>query len=424
MLTRPYPPDATVAELYGTDPGTLGVLAELGYHAPGCPACTRATVGEAIAAAGADLAQVLAELAAAPEPAGRIDHPFTKDTPVGGIIRWFPDALPVFARLGYHRDDCLVCTPHTLGEAARRKNANLETLLADLDLVPEPKRRVVPPFTADTVIAEIFQRSPEAFRIFQNLGYKCFDCIVCYEDSLATAARLHGKELTPLLDAVNAVAGAPRPVTRPYGRAAHVADVFSDCTDTMEVFGRLDYKWGDCAACARETLGEVAEQHKSSVTAFLDELNRIPAPAGAARPPWTAATPIAPMTRDFPATAEPLARLLGVDRARCPRCSPETLADAAARAGRTPAAVLDALHALPPSRAARLLDPDRPVADLLRDVPDSAPVFTRLGYQCPTCVVRTQDTLRMTAALHQKNLEVLLAGIAARIPPEVTPRTT
>ncbi|MBI3273060.1 MAG: hypothetical protein HYZ53_28985 [Planctomycetes bacterium] len=417
MLTRPFPKDATVAELFATLPASLEVLGRLGYRSPGCASCSTATIGELVAAKGADLEALLAELRACPEPAGRAVRPFTRETPVGDIVRWFPAAVPLLERFGFHGKDCLVCTPDTLADAARKRNADLAILLADLEDVPEPKTRVTAPYGKDVVIAEVFQRCPEAFRVFQQLGYKCFDCIVCYTDTLEVAAQLHRKELQPLLDALSALSAIPRPVTRPYARSARVRDIFQDSPDTLEVLGKLDYHWGDCASCARDGIGEIAEKKKASLTGLLDDLNRLPDPPGSARPPWTAATPAAAMMREFPATAEPLARL-GLDRRTCPRCSDETLEAAAARAGASLEGTLADLHALPRSRAMTVLDPGRLVGQVLEEVPGAGEALAKLGYACAGCVVRTQDTLQMAARLHEKNLELLLDSLAALLPAE------
>lgn len=420
MLPLPFPPDATVSEVLASQPAALPLLAPLGYCAPGCPGCTPLTLGEWAQAERADLAELLAELGATPEPASFVRRPFTKETRVGAIARWVPDAVHVFERLGFHHADCLVCTPLTLAEVARRRNVNLDTFLADLEAVPQSKVRVLVPYDKDTVIAEIFQRCPEAFHIFEQLGYKCYDCIVCYTDTVEVAARLHGKDLRPLLDALAAVAPTPRAVARPYGRSARVCDVFHDCTDTMEVFAKYDFRWGDCVLCARETLGEVAEKKNLSLAGFVDELNRVDDPVGSARPPWTAATPVAGLVRDFPATAEVLGRRRP-GAGRCPRCSRETVAEAAARTGTTPGALLDALHALPRPPALAALDPERRIGDLLKDLPGAGVALEKMGYRCAGCVVRGQDSLHVAARLHEKNLEVLLDGLATLLPHAAVP---
>lgn len=59
--------------------------------------------------------------------------------------------------------------------------------------------------TPDTLICEILENCEGAKELFLKLGYKCVDCAVNAEDSLAVAAKYHKKDLNELLNSINAL---------------------------------------------------------------------------------------------------------------------------------------------------------------------------------------------------------------------------
>ncbi len=59
----------------------------------------------------------------------------------------------------------------------------------------DAQKIVTPPFSAETIIAEIQDSfSEQARAVFKEIGIRCFDCAVGYEDDLREVARQH--ELT------------------------------------------------------------------------------------------------------------------------------------------------------------------------------------------------------------------------------------
>lgn len=65
-----------------------------------------------------------------------------------------------------------------------------------------------PRYSKDMLLIDLFQANPHTAEIMTKLGFKCADCIVCFEDTVETAAVLHEKDLGALLEALNA---APEP---------------------------------------------------------------------------------------------------------------------------------------------------------------------------------------------------------------------
>lgn len=65
---------------------------------------------------------------------------------------------------------------------------------------------ITPPFSADTIIAEIQDSFPEKSRAaFKEIGVHCFDCAVGYEDDLREVARQHEMEVDALVSQLNSV---------------------------------------------------------------------------------------------------------------------------------------------------------------------------------------------------------------------------
>jgi hybrid cluster-associated redox disulfide protein len=58
------------------------------------------------------------------------------------------------------------------------------------------------------------------------------------------------------------------------------------------------------------------------------------------------------------------------------------------------------------------LTADMLVCDVLESHPETAPVFTRLGLGCPSCLGASMDTLESAASMHGVSIEGLLAGLS------------
>lgn len=57
------------------------------------------------------------------------------------------------------------------------------------------------------------------------------------------------------------------------------------------------------------------------------------------------------------------------------------------------------------------VNPDQPIAEILRTTPKAAEVFQRFGMHCLGCIAASGESVRQAAEVHGINLDELLAEL-------------